>query len=505
MNASPNMKQENDIGLKQQTMKGLFWSFSDLMANQGIQFIIQIVLARLLLPEHFGLIGMIVFFIAISNTIIDSGVSQALIREQNINQSDYSTAFYFNLIMSLFVYIILYFIAPIISSFYREDQLTLIIRILAIGIIINSLGLVQQARLVKNIDFKSQTKISIVSGLLSGTIAIILAYRGFGIWSLVLKTLIMQFLQTVLLWFSNKWIPSLVFHFTSFKRLFGFGSKLMLAGLFSSIYSNIYYLLIGRMYSASQLGFYTNASKLNDVASQSITVALQRVTYPVLSSIQDEDERLKLNFKKMIKMSTFIHFPIMFGLAAIAHPLVVLIFGEKWEPMVIYLQLLYIAGMLYPLHAINLNILQVKGKSNLYLLISIVKKVSFTLLLIGAIWLRLGVIGLVTAAVLESFISFWINSYFSGKEIAYSSFDQVKDIFLILINTIIMGVIVYICGLFLIENNLLKICLQIIIGNVVYIGISKITKVKELSETWNIFVSTIKKLRVRKVNLHSKG
>lgn len=502
MKSAPDVPKEGS--LKQKTIKGLFWSFGDLVANQGIQFIIQIILARLLLPEHFGIIGMILVFLAISNSLVDGGISQALVRDQNSNQVDYSTVFYFNLLMSIGVYGVLYFSAPAISSFFHEPQLILILRVLSLSLVIYPIGVIQRVQIIKNINFKLQTKINIIAGIFSGGIAIIFALTGLGVWSLVVKMLSMQFIQSGLYWVLNGWRPSWVFKFGSIKRLLGFGLKITIAGMLSTVYSNIYYIFIGRMYTATQLGYFTNATKLNDLASSSITTALQNVTYPVLSSIQNEEERLKYGFKKIIRITTFINFPLMIGLAAIADPLVDLIFGNKWSNMVTYFQLLCFAGMLYPLHAINLNILKVKGKSNLYLLVSIIKKANLTILLIMAIWLKFNVIALVAVAVIDSNIAFWINSYYSGKEISYSSTEQIKDIIQIYIIAIIMGVIVYGCGPVLPDNNFIKLILQIIIGCIVYLAMCRITRVKELDEVFELLLPIVKKFIVMKIKVTSK-
>jgi len=484
--------------LKQKTIKGLFWSMGDLIANQGIQFIIQIVLARLLLPEHFGVIGMILVFILISTIIVDSGFSQALIREQKVTQADYSTVFYFNLLLSCGLYGFLFVSAPFVSDFFNEPQLTLILRVLSLGIIFNALGIVQSTMLAKDIDFKTRTKINLISGVLSGIIAVILAILGFGVWSLVIRNLSMQFFYLIFLWLYKDWKPSLLFSYHSFKRLFGFGSKLMLAGLISVIYSNIYYVLIGKMYSVTHLGYYTNAVKVTEAASLSITAALQRVTYPVLSEIQDEEERLKYGFRKIIRISAFINFPLMVGLAAIADPLVNLLFGDKWMPMVIYFQLLCIAGMLYPVHAIDLNILQVKGKSNLYLQLSIVRKVILTILILLAIWFELGVIGLIGVLVVQSFIEFTINSYYAGKEISYSTFDHIRDILPIFSITVAMGLLVTFIGMMLPVGNLMKITIQIIVGFSIYIAISRATKVQELKMLLDFLFPIMKNLFIKK-------
>lgn len=481
---------EEESSLKQRTIKNAFWSIGDQFANQGIQFILQIILARLLLPEHFGMIGMILVFILISNIIIDSGFSQALIREQKVSQADYSTVFYFNLLVSFLLYSVLYVMAPFISEFFKEEQLIPILRVLSLSLIINALSIIQRTILIKEINFKAQTKINIISGILSGILAIVLAVSGFGVWSLVVKTISLQLFQSILLWFYNDWKPTFEFKLESFNKMFGFGSKLMIAGLISIIYSNIYYVVIGKLYSVSQLGYYTNSVKFTEAASLSITAALQRVTYPVLSTIQDEEERLRYGFRKIIRISAFVNFPLMVGLAAIASPLVSLLFGEKWMPMVIYFQLLCIAGMLYPLHAIDLNILQVKGKASLFLHLIIARKVILTLLIIGAVWLKLGITGLIVVVIIQSYIEFFINSYFAGKQISYSMFEHIKDLSIIYLMAIMMGIVVYFVGFLTPEHATLQLVIQIVVGAVVYIGISKIIKSQELDFLLNT-LSTI--------------
>lgn len=486
------------MSLKQKTVKSVIWSIGGQFAKHGTQFILQIILARLLLPEDFGKIGMILVFILISNIMIDSGFSQALIREQKVDQADYSTVFYFNLAVSFFLYGILYVSAPSISVFFNESQLVPLLRVLSLCLIINALSIIQRTLLTKNIDFKTQTKIVIISGLLSGAIAIISALLGLGVWSLVIKTVSLQLFQSILLWVFNDWRPSLVFQFESIKRLFGFGSRLMIAGVISIIYSNIYYVVIGKMYPIAQLGYYTNAAKITEPASLSITAALQKVTYPVLSTIQDEEERLKHGFRKIIRISAFINFPLMVGLAAIADPFVQLLFGEKWIPMVIYFQMLCIAGMLNPIHEIDLNILQVKGKSSLFLKLSIARKIILTVLIVGAVLLNVGVIGLIFVAVIQSYIEFFIISFFSGREISYSTGEQIRDLLPIYIITIIMGAVVYVSGMLLPENNMMKIIVQIVIGTATYIGISKLVRLQVLKVLVDLLSPILQKGKARK-------
>jgi O-antigen/teichoic acid export membrane protein len=478
--------------LKKKTISSLLWSSSGLIADQGIRFIILIVLARLLMPTDFGIIGMITVFIAVSQSIIDSGLKNALIREKDSTQDDYSTVFYFNLLMAVLLYGILFITAPIISEFFGEPQIISILRVLSFVVIINSFGLIQRTILVKKIDFKSQTKISVMSSVLSGVIAIICAYLGFGVWSLVIQTLVMQFIQSLLLSLSNKWVPSLVFSIDSFKRLFGFGWKLLVSGLINTLYQNIYYVIIGKFFSASMLGYYTNAQKLRDVASQSITTSVQKVSYPVLSKFQD-DKKLKKGYQKIIKSSVFITFPLMIGLAAVADPLINLLFGDNWVKSISYFQILCFAGMLFPLHAINLNILQVKGRSDLFLRLEILKKVLGIGLIALVLSLKLGIIGLIWAAVLNSFIAFFINSYYSANLLAYSTKDQIKDILPIALVSTLMGGIVFVMGTILPDNNLIRLVLLTIVGVSSYIGFCKLFKIEEVKTVQDTIKSFIGK------------
>jgi O-antigen/teichoic acid export membrane protein len=475
---------QEQTSLKNKTITGMFWSFSDLISKQGINFLIQVILARLLLPKDFGIIGMITVFIAISNSVIDSGFSSALIREKKVSQEDYSTVFYFNLVIAVVMYIVLFFSADAISSFFNEPQLVAILKVLA---------LIQRTMLVKKIDFKTQTRINVISSITSGIIGIAFACLGYGVWSLVIRMLSMQFILSLLLCLSNKWIPSLVFKMDSFKRLFGFGWKLLVSGLINTLYKNIYYVIIGKSFSAIELGYYSNAQKIRDTASQSITMSVQKVSYPVLSSINGENERLRLGYKKIIKNSVFITFPMMIGLAAVANPLINLLFGANWVASIPYFQVLCFAGMLFPLHAINLNILQVKGRSDLFLGLEVIKKVIGVTSIGIVLYFKLGIMGLLWTAVLNSYIAYFINSYFSAELLSYSTKEQIKDITPIFIVSILMGTLVYFSGAMLPANDLVKLVAQIFIGVVTYIGISRIAKIEELKTVYDMIVSVLKK------------
>ncbi|MEK3954459.1 lipopolysaccharide biosynthesis protein [Psychrobacillus sp. FSL K6-1464] len=479
--------------LTNKTTRAIVWSFTELMANYGIQFIIQIVLARLLVPEHFGVFGMILVFIAISNSIVDSGFTQALIRDQQTTQEDYSTVFFFNLGISIILYGILFISSKGISVFFEEPQLIEIIRVLSIVIIINAFAIIQRVMLMKKIDFRTITKISVISSVISGTLTIIVAVLGFGVWSLVVNMIAVQLIQTLLLIIYNRWLPSFIFNYQSFKRFFSFGSKLLLSGLIDTFYNNLYFIIIGKSFSITQLGYYTNAVKVRDLASQSLASTVQRVTYPVLSSIHEDEKRIEQGFKKIIKISAFINFPLLTGLAAIGNPIFLILFGEKWMPSVIYFQLLCFAGMLYPLHALNLNILQVKGRSDLFLRLEIIKKGLLTILIVLSFIFKLGIIGLICAAVINSYLSLLINMYYSAREISYSSWEQLKDIIPSFGISLFMGTTVYAIAPFLTENHFFLLLCQIMIGILVYVGLSKLLKVKELEIIYELIISILLK------------
>lgn len=465
--------------LKRKTISGLLWSFLDLFSSQGVQFIILMVLARMLSPDFFGLIGIALIFIAISNTLIDSGFTQALIREKTASQNEYSTVFFFNIVMSILLYIVIYFIAPLLSDFFRNEELVRILRVLSLVFFINSFGNIHRVLLIRQLNFKIQTIINVSSTIIAGIVAVICAIQGFGVWSLVAQNITLQIIRTVLLWISTRWTPTFIFSISAFKKLFGFSSKLLVSSLIDTIYNNIFSIIIGKLYPVTQLGYYTNAAKLGDVITNSMTGALQRVTYPVLSSIQNDEKSLKSSFQKLIGATAFVMFPIMVGLIAIADILIPLLLGPNWMGSIIYFKLLCIVGMIYPLHAINLNILQVKGRSDLFLKLEIIKKMLLTFIIGVSLFLSLGIVGLIGAAIMSSYLSLLINTYYSAKEISYSTLQQLKDICPSFLLSILMGVVVYLMGAILPVPNLLKLCIQVTIGILFYVVMSWIFKIKD--------------------------
>ena len=326
--------------LRHKTVRGVGWSFIDNIASSGIAFLVGLVLARLLTPAEYGVMAMIAIFIAVSTSIIDSGFSNALIRKVHVKRVDYNTVFYFNLTVSILVYVLLYFASPAISVFFKEPILVEVTRVIGWVLIINALAIIPRTQFVREVDFKTQTKVSLISSISSGVIGIGMALGGMGVWSLVGQQLSRQFLNTLFLWIYSKWHPVWEFSTKSFKELFGFGSKLLLSGLLDTIYKNIYYIIIGRFYTSAQLGQYTRAEQFNTIFSSNLTTVVQRVSYPVLSSIQEEPERLREAYRKVIKITMLITFACMLGLAAVAKPLIIILIGEKWLPAVYFLQII---------------------------------------------------------------------------------------------------------------------------------------------------------------------
>ncbi len=476
--------------LKNRAVKGVGWSFVDNIANQGVTFLVGLILARILTPAEFGILGMITIFIAISNSIVDSGFSNALIRKQDAKRIDYNTVFLFNIGISILFYLLLYVGSPYIAQFFKEPQLTAITRVMGLVLIVNAFGIIQRTLLNKRIDFKTQTKVSIISSVGSGVIGIGMAVKGFGAWSLVGQQLSRQFFNTLFLWVFNSWRPVLEFSKQSFKELFGFGSKLLLSGIIDTTYKNIYYIIIGRLYSANQLGQYTRAEQFNTIFASNLTSIIQRVSYPMLSAIQDDAERLKQAYRKVIKITMLITFASMLGLVAIAKPMILVLIGEKWLPAVKYLQIICFSGMLYPLHAINLNILQVKGRSDLFLKLEVIKKcLAIFPISLGVF---LGIEYMLWGSVLNSFIAYGLNSAYSANLINYAIDKQVKDILPSFALASVVSLAVW--GVTFLElNNYLTLFLQVGIAILLYFILLEKLKFDEYKELKSIALSILKR------------
>ena len=471
-------------------MNGVAWSFIDNIVGSGISFLVGIILARLLSPSDFGLIGMITVLFAIASTFIDSGFSTGLIRKLHCTQEEYSTVFYFNIIICCIIYIFLFILAPYLASFFNEIQLTILVRILSTAIFIDSITIVQRVILTRDINFKLQTKISLISSVSSGIIGIIMAYMGYGVWSLVCQIITKKNINGFLLWIYSKWRPSLCFSISAFKELFKFGSKLLGSGLIVTIQNNIYYFVIGKFFSASGLGYFTRAEQFNAIVTNNITGTLDRVFFPVLASIQSDELRLKATFKKMVRTSFFITYFSLMVMAIIAKPMIFLLIGEKWEPSILYLQLICIGSIFFPFNVVNSNILKVKGRSDLILRLQIIKTILTTLIILSGIFK--GIIFMLSIKILMTLFETILNSQYSSRLIDYSIKEQIKDILTYFWSINIILVIIFTLT-FLPIQNLFLLILQIIVGIVLFILIFEKRKHPEYLEIKEMIISRINK------------
>lgn len=412
-------------GLRSQSISGVKWSAIERFSVQGIQFIIGLILARLLTPTDYGIIGMLAIFMAISQTIIDSGFSKALIQNQDRTEVDFSTAFFSNIAVGLICYLILFLASPYIASFFNEPVLKDVLRVLAINLFLNSLAVVPVAKLSIKVDFKTQSKASIISTILSGALGIVLAYRGVGIWALVAQSVSHSFVNVVLLWGLLKWRPQWQYSWESFKKLFGYGGNVLVAGIISTIYANINTLVIGMLYTPKDLGFFTRGNQFPALLSTNITAILQRVTFPILSKIQDDTQRLISVYREYIKISSLGIFFLLSLLASLGKPLIELLLTDKWLDATIYLQVFCFALMFDHLCQINLNLLYVKGDTKYILRLEIIKKsISFVILLIS---IPFGVLAICLSQVIYSQIAVYINTYYTGKLYNFGYIKQIKD------------------------------------------------------------------------------
>lgn len=480
--------------LKDKTVKGVAWSGIDNVVQYAVTFIVSIVLARLLSPDDYGLLGIVAIFTAVCQTIINGGFTTALIRKKEVTDDDYSTVFYVNLGVSLFLYAIIFLCAPLIAEFFNREELVLLTKVSSLGIIIGALGLVQQTILTKRIDFKTQTKITIIASVVSGISGVLMAFLGYGVWALVGQNILSLLLKTVLLWIYNKWLPGLCFSSRSFHDLFGFGWKIMLSSILDTVWKELYQVVVGKFYSPATLGQYTRSKHFSTLFSSNLTTVVQRVSYPVLSSIQDDKSRMVSAYRRIIRFTMFITAISMLFLGAISEPLLYCLIGPKWHDAAVYLPLICLTGSTYPLHAINLNMLQVQGRSDLFLGLEVLKKIIG----IGplAVCIFYGILPMLYTTILTSIIAYFLNSYYSGKLIGYSSWMQIKDFapsygvgFLIALSVWFLK--------YLPISNWIILPLQISVGVCAFFVICRISKIKEYGEAKELLKPMIEKIKRR--------
>ena len=465
--------------LKKKTIKGTLWTGMERFWVQGVQFLVMLVVARILSPKDYGLIGMLAIFIHVSQSLVESGFSQALIRKKDRTELDNNTIFYFNNVMSLFIYAILYLIAPYVASFYNEPLLCPVMRVFSLVVIINSFNIVQRALFSIHLDFKKTAHAAMSSALISGVAAIYMAKKGFGVWTLVYQQIIFGIVSTTVLWYYSTWRPKWVYSWKSFKEMFAFGFNLLISGLIDTVYKNLYTIVIGKVFNATSLGYYSRADHYAQLPASNFNAVFLRVTYPVLCKMQDDENRLRENYRKLLRVSAFVIFPIMCGLAGAAYPSVVMLIGKKWAYASVLLVPICLAKMWYPIHAINLNLLKVKGRSDLFLNLEIIKKILGVIIIFASI--PFGLLFMCYSQIVSSLIALSINTYYTGKMIHLGFWKQMKDISHILLTSLAMFAIIKVMNMG-IDNLYLQFALDVIVGIVFYCGVAFLFRFKEIDD-----------------------
>ena len=478
--------------LKDKTIKGTMWSAADAFLGQGVTFLVGIVLARLLSPDEYGLIGICLIFNTVLCGIVDSGFSTALIRKKDCTDEDYNTMFLTNLGISIVLYGLLFVSSPLVAHFFGRQELTALVRATGLLLFFNALSITQVTILTKRIDFKTKTKASLISAILSGIVGIAMAYTGFGVWALVGQMLSKQLLYTLCLWVLNKWWPTLKFSASSFRYMWGFGWKLLVSGLLENIWNQLYQVVVGKFYSPATLGQYTRGREYASIFSSNLSSIIQRVSYPVLSEMQDDKHRMVEGYRRVIKMTMFITAICMISLGAVAEPLIYCLIGPQWHEAATYLPLICISMAFYPLHAINLNMLKVLGRSDIFLYLEIIKKI------IGIIPICIGIFidiyWMLVASILIGFVSLYLNSWYTGKALGYTFWKQIRDIAPAFGIAFTIAISVFFFK-YLPISNWLILPIQIVVGVVVCIIACRKSQLEEYKEVLNMINPILNKIK----------
>lgn len=474
--------------LKRKTISNFFWRFFERIGAQLVAFIVSIILARILSPEHYGLIALVTIITNILNVFIDSGLGNALIQKKDADNIDFSTVFLANSCFCLILYLLLFISAPYIAIFYKNIELIPVIRVLGLTIVFSGLKNVQQAYVSKNLMFRKFFFATLGGTIAAAIIGILMALKGFGVWALVFQQIINVFIDTCILWIIVPWKPRLIFSFSRFKQLFSFGWKLLSANLLHAIYLDIRQFVIGKVYSPSELAFYNQAQKFPEIISRNINHSIDSILFPVMSASQDDIEKVKSMTRRSIKTSSFIMWPLVLGLAGVSKNVVTLILTEKWLPCVPYLMLACFRFGMEPLQTANLNAIKAVGRTDIILRLEIVKKIISTSIIF--ITMPFGVYAIAMGASVYSLIASILNSFPNRKILSYSYFEQIKDIFPSFIVSLVMAFLVYYLPLEFLPIGL-RLLIQILVGSCFYIGITFVFKF----ESFNFIVNLIKMLR----------
>lgn len=476
--------------VKKTTISNFIWRFAERCGAQIVTFIVSIVLARLLDPSVYGTVALVTVFTTILQVFIDSGLGTALIQKKDADDLDFSSVFYFNLVMCLMLYGVMFFCAPFIASFYKDESLTAIVRVVSITLIISGVKGIQQAYVSRHMLFKRFFFSTIGGTIASAFIGIMMAYAGYGVWALVIQQLSNMTVDTLILWITVKWRPKKMFSWKRLKELFSFGWKLLCSSLIDTVYTNIRSLIIGKMYSAADLAYYNQGEKFPKLIVGNINSSIDSVLLPTMSNAQDDKERVKNMTRRAIKTSTYIMAPLMMGLAFCAEPIVKLVLTDKWLECVPYMRIFCITYMFYPIHTSNLNAINALGRSDLFLKLEIEKKIVGIVLLLSTMWF--GVKAMAYSLLVSCVLSQMINSGPNKKLLGYGYLEQLKDILPGILLALGMGVCVYFIG-YIQMPTILTLIAQVAVGGTIYVGLSKIFKLDSFEYLWNIAMSFLHK------------
>ncbi len=464
--------------LSERSLAAVGWAVLDKFSGSILSFAVTILLARLLSPEDFGVVAMVMVFFDFSAVFVESGFSTALIRQKTISEADKSTTFLFNLMAAMVLYGLLFAAAPYIAAFFGQPLLMAMVRVMGISLIVNALSIVQHSVLIQQIDFQTQTLVRLGGVVFSGGAALLMAYSGWGVWSLVARFMVLDLTTTVLYWVLGRWRPSGQFSRESFRRLFGFGWRILAAAVLDKFYFHIYKLLIGRFFSAAALGYYSQAGNFTNMVINTLFRTVQSVTYPVLAKLQDDRERLKTGYRKMLQLSSFVIVPALTVLAVLAEPVVRVLVGEKWLTCVPMLQLLCLSGLTIHFSTVNLNMLLVLGRSDLSLRLEVLKKVVITLAIVAGI--SFGIYGLIIGEVIASYINLFINVWYSRQLLGYSFIEQVSDIAPTLLFSALMGMVLFFLKDIPATPGMTSLIVLTAVGSLTYLVLHWLTKTEEV-------------------------
>lgn len=475
------------MSLRKQAVSGMIWTFLQQFGSQLISFVVSVVLARLLLPEEFGLIGMLTIFMGIGSALFNGGLTSSLIRTQECTQEDYSTVFYFNFAGSILIYGILFMVAPWIAKFYHQPSLTSITRVYGLTFILSAFGTVQNTILTRELKFKKLAIISLPALVISSVVGILMAYLNYGVWSLIVSTLVNVFFVSFFLWFNAKWYPKLIFSKDKFIQHFYYGYKLTISAILDTIFTNIYHIVIGRFYSPTLVGYYTRANTLMMLPVGNISGALNKVVFPLFSKVQDDLPRFRNSYKQIMQMVLFIITPIIVLMGLLAKPLIVLLFTDKWLAVVPIFKIICFTGILYPIHLYNLIVLEVKGRSDLFLKLEVLKKILLTIILIISFFY--GFYALLWGQLIFSILALFINTHYAGKILEYSMWQQMRDILPIFIFAVIMAAITFIVDRMLTSQiDIVRLILGSLSGSLTYLLVAYLFKFESIQDIKNLIL-----------------